>query len=117
MTTTRIMVVEDERIVALHIRQQLEKLGYEVPTVVASGEQALMKIDQERPDLILMDIRIEGALDGIDTVGHIPAEYNIPVVYLTAHSEEATLARARATKPHGGWPRMSKCIRRRSSRQ
>ncbi|MES2625710.1 MAG: response regulator [Pseudomonadota bacterium] len=101
MTTPRIMVVEDERIVALHIRQQLEKLGYEVPSVVSSGEQALMKIDQERPDLVLMDIRIEGSIDGIETAGRIPPEYNIPVVYLTAHSEEATLARARATKPHG----------------
>jgi signal transduction histidine kinase len=101
MTTGRIMVVEDERIVALHIRQQLEKLGYEVPSVVSSGELALMKIDQERPDLVLMDIHIEGNIDGIETAGLIPAEYNIPVVYLTAYSDEATLARARTTRPHG----------------
>lgn len=101
MTPSRIMVVEDERIVALHIRQQLEKLGYEVPAVVASGEQALRSIDRDRPDLILMDIRIDGSIDGIETASRVPPEYRIPVVYLTAYSEEATLNRARATTPHG----------------
>ena len=101
MTPSRIMVVEDERIVALHIRQQLEKLGYEVPSVVSSGEQALQSIDKERPDLILMDIRIDGSIDGIETASRVPPEYKIPVVYLTAYSEEATLNRAKTTTPHG----------------
>jgi signal transduction histidine kinase len=101
MTPSRIMVVEDERIVAMHIRQQLEKLGYEVPAVVASGDQALRSIDKERPDLILMDIRIDGPMDGIETALRVPPEYRIPVIYLTAYSEEATLNRAKATAPHG----------------
>ncbi|MGE0668792.1 MAG: response regulator [Sphingomonadales bacterium] len=101
MTPSRIMVVEDERIVAMHIRQQLEKLGYEVPVVVASGEQALRSIDKDRPDLILMDIRIDGSIDGIETASRVPPEYKIPVIYLTAYSEEATLSRARTTTPHG----------------
>ena len=101
MTPSRIMVVEDERIVAMHIRQQLEKLGYEVPAVVASGDQALQSIDKERPDLILMDIRIDGNIDGIETASRVPPEYKIPVIYLTAYSEEATLSRAKTTTPHG----------------
>jgi signal transduction histidine kinase len=101
MSNNRIMLVEDERIVALHLRQQLVKCGYDVVGNVASGEQALRKIEEERPDLVLMDIRIEGDIDGIETAKRIPQSYHIPVVYLTAYSEEATLERARATKPYG----------------
>ncbi len=101
MTPARVMVVEDERIVALHLRQQLVKLGYEVPEVATSGEQALRKVAAARPDLILMDIHIDGGLDGIETAARLPADDAIPVIYLTAHSEEAMLERARATRPYG----------------
>jgi signal transduction histidine kinase len=101
MMSARVMVVEDERIVALHLRQQLVKLGYEVPECAASGEQALRQIAATRPDLILMDIHIDGSLDGIETASRLPADDRIPVIYLTAYSEEATLERARATKPYG----------------
>jgi signal transduction histidine kinase len=101
MTAPRIIAVEDERIVALHLKQQLQNLGYEVPAVTASGEAALASIIEHRPDLVLMDIHIEGAIDGVDTAAQIPAELGIPVIYLTAYSEEATLERARATKPYG----------------
>ncbi|HVJ52638.1 MAG TPA: response regulator [Aliidongia sp.] len=101
MRPARIMLVEDERIVALHLQQQLTKLGYKVSATAASGVQALRKLDEFRPDIVLMDIHIEGDMDGIETAAHIPAEYQIPVVYLTAYSEEATLERARATKPYG----------------
>jgi signal transduction histidine kinase len=101
MSNARIMLVEDERIVALHLQQQLTKFDYEVVANVASGEQALQKIEEKRPDLVLMDIHIEGGIDGIDTAARIPPSYHIPVVYLTAYSEEATLERARATKPYG----------------
>ncbi|MEN3953172.1 response regulator [Iodidimonas sp. SYSU 1G8] len=101
MNMPKIMVVEDERIVALHLRQQLEKLGYEVPAVVSSGQQALDRVGRERPDLILMDIKIDGDMDGIETASRLPSDNPIPVVYLTAYSEEATLARARETQPHG----------------
>jgi len=97
---SRILVVEDERIVALHLRRQLMTLGYEIDAV-ASGAEALAKIIESRPDLVLMDIHIEGPMDGIETVARIPAELQIPVIYLTAYSEETTLERARATKPHG----------------
>jgi signal transduction histidine kinase len=101
MMPARVMVVEDERIVALHLQQQLVKLGYGVPGVAASGEQALEQIEASRPDLVLMDIHIDGGIDGIETVARIPADYHIPVIYLTAYSEEATLERARATRPYG----------------
>jgi len=99
--TAQILVVEDERIVALHLRQRLVKLGYVVPKAVASGRDALLQIEALRPDLILMDVHIEGEIDGIDTAAQIPAEYFIAIIYLTAYSEEGTLERARATKPYG----------------
>jgi len=101
MMHAKIIVAEDERIVALHLKQQLLKLGYEVVAVVASGANALEKITELRPQVILMDIHIEGAIDGIETASKIPAEFEIPVIYVTAYSEEATLERARATKPYG----------------
>ena len=97
----RILIVEDKRIVALHLRQQLTRLGYTVVGAATSGHQALLLITDQRPDIVLMDIHIEGDLDGIATANLIPAALHLPVVYLTAHSEEATLERARATKPYG----------------
>ncbi|HXA22136.1 MAG TPA: response regulator [Acetobacteraceae bacterium] len=101
MTATRVMVVEDERIVALHLKQQLLKLGYDVVGVAASGERALRLVNELRPDVVLMDIHIEGPIDGIETTERIPAELMVPVVYLTAYSDEETLARARETRPYG----------------
>ncbi|MGD0719491.1 MAG: PAS domain S-box protein [Roseiarcus sp.] len=97
----RIIVVEDERIVALHLKQQLTRLGYDVVALAASGEQALAEILALRPDLVLMDIHIEGALDGIEVAARIPGALGIPVVYVSAYSEQAALARARSTKPYG----------------
>ena len=101
MTRTRVMVVEDERIVALNLQRRLTKLGYEISSVVTSGSEALRHINQDRPDIVLMDVNIEGDIDGIETASRIPEEYNLPVVYLTAYSEEATLQRARTTQPYG----------------
>ncbi len=98
---TLIMVVEDERIVAMHLRQELTKLGYQVVGVVGSGKQALEKVNELHPDVLLMDIHIEGELDGIETAAQLPEDLQIPVVFLTAYSEDATLARARAMKPYG----------------
>jgi two-component system, cell cycle sensor histidine kinase and response regulator CckA len=101
MKPARVVVVEDERIVALHMQHQLASLGYEVAATVASGEAALKQIIQLRPDIVLMDIHIEGDMDGIETAARIPAELGIPIIYLTAYSEETTLERARATNPYG----------------
>lgn len=101
MQPIRVLVVEDERIVALHLKQQLTKLGYAVVAVVASGQQALDFLHQAHPDVVLMDINIEGDIDGIQTAAMISAEDLTPVIYLTAYSEEATLRRAAATNPYG----------------
>ena len=101
MPQTKIMVVEDERIVALNLKQRLVKMGYEVTAVVTSGEKALAAVAANRPDIVLMDIHIDGDMDGIETAAALPPDLHLPVVYLTAYSEEATLERARATKPYG----------------
>ncbi len=98
---TRIMIVEDERIVALNLKQRLVRLGYDVTALVTSGEKALAAIAANPPDVVLMDIHIDGDMDGIATAAAIPPELNLPVIYLTAYSEEATLDRARATRPYG----------------
>ena len=101
MTAPLILVVEDERIVALHLRQKLTSLGYDAPLAVATGRAALRAIAESRPDLVLMDIHLEGDLDGIETTALIPADQHVPVIYLTAYSEDATLKRASATNSHG----------------
>jgi diguanylate cyclase (GGDEF)-like protein/PAS domain S-box-containing protein len=101
MSQARVLVVEDERIVALHLQQRLKTLGYEIAAMAASGEQALERARSAQPDVILMDIHIEGAMDGIETALEIHKEAHTPVIYLTAYSEAATLERARGTKPYG----------------
>jgi signal transduction histidine kinase len=101
MANPRILLVEDEPVVALNLRMRLEKLGYTVSAVAASGTQALARIEATRPDLVLMDINIEGPLDGIATASAIPDKYHIPVIYLTAFAEESTIKRARETHPYG----------------
>ena len=97
----KLMLVEDEWIVALNLRQRLRKLGYTVCAIAASGSEALRKISEHRPDLLLMDIHIDGPMDGIETVAKIPAELHIGVIYLTAHSEAPTMTRAKRTRPYG----------------
>src|SRR3954471_23434733 len=101
MQPAKVFVVEDERVVAMHLRQQLSRLGYQVPAMATSGSDALNKIVKLLPDVVLMDIHIEGDIDGIETASRIPPELQIPVIYLTAYSKEATLERARMTKPYG----------------
>ncbi|MBW4490894.1 MAG: response regulator [Trichocoleus desertorum ATA4-8-CV12] len=101
MANEKILVVEDERIVARDIEKRLKKLGYVVPVTVASGEEAIKKTAEIRPDLVLMDIQLKGKLDGIETAEQIRADFDIPVIYLTAYADEATLQRAKATEPFG----------------
>ncbi len=100
-TATRVMVVEDERIVAHNLKQRLSKLDYDVVAVVACGAAALQGIERYHPEVVLMDINIEGDIDGIETAARIPTESGASVIYLTAYSEQATLERAAATRPHG----------------
>jgi len=101
MTRARILVVEDEELVGLAIRTYLESVGYEVPTVVPSGEQAIKEAGALEPDLVLMDIRLSGAIDGIEAAAAIKESYHVPVIYLTAYSDTETLKKAKVTEPYG----------------
>ena len=101
MDAARILVVEDERIVVVGLRKRLEALGYEVPDTVTSGEEAVRQAGQLRPDLVLMDIRLEGAMDGVEAATQIRSQFKIPVVYLTAFSNREVLDRAKMTEPYG----------------
>ncbi len=96
-----ILVVEDEAIVALDIQDRLAGLGYAVAGPVASGEQALELATGARPDLILMDIHLKGEMDGIATAREVQRRWRVPVVFLTAYSEDDTLERAKAAGPYG----------------
>ncbi len=101
MTNTRILVVEDESIVARGIQSQLQSLGYTVVATIASGEMVVQQAAEMRPDLVLMDIQLQGELDGIQAAQDIHERFDIPVIYLTAYSDEATLQRAKITTPYG----------------
>lgn len=101
MTKERIMIVEDEKIVALDIKDSLENFGYAVPCMAVSGEEAIESVNRCNPDLILMDIVLKGKIDGIDAARVIRENYDIPVIYLTAYSDEKTLQRAKLTEPFG----------------
>ncbi|MCB0338429.1 MAG: response regulator [Bdellovibrionales bacterium] len=101
MGKSRILVVEDEAAVSLDIEEALRHLGYEVTSVVDTGEEAVLAVEKDKPDLVLMDIILKGEMDGIEAAAHIRDRYKIPVVYLTAHADESTLRRAKVTTPYG----------------
>jgi two-component sensor histidine kinase/AmiR/NasT family two-component response regulator len=101
MQKSKILVVEDDKIISMEIKDRLQTLGYEVPAVVFSGEEAIEKARIILPDLVLMDIRLQGKIDGIEAAENIKAECDIPVIYLTAYTDEATLQRAKVTEPYG----------------
>ena len=98
---SKILVVEDERITAEDIKSGLECAGYNVPALVSSGEDAIEKAGKLKPDLVLMDIKLKGKMDGIEAAEQIKYLYNIPVIYLTAYSDEYTVQRAKITEPSG----------------
>ena len=98
---TKILVVEDEAIVAEDITKTLSDLGYVVTSVVTSGNQAIEKVKTDQPDLVLMDIILKGKLDGVQVADMIRKKFKIPVIYLTAHADVTTLERAKATEPFG----------------
>ena len=98
---SKILVVEDERITAEDIKSGLEFAGYKVSALVSSGEDAIEKAGKLKPDLVLMDIKLKGKMDGIEAAEQIKYLYNIPVIYLTAYSDEYTVQRAKITEPSG----------------
>jgi PAS domain S-box-containing protein len=97
----QVLVVEDEFIIGEHICAQLVDLGYQARGPLPSGEEAVELCRREPPDMVLMDIRLGGSLDGVDAARVISLDLHIPVIYLTAYSDDETLERAKATHPHG----------------
>jgi len=96
----KVLIVEDEGIVALSIRETLKKLGYVVTGICATGEDAVQKTGETLPDVVLMDIHLKGDMDGISATEKISSMYDIPVIYLTAYTDDETLNRAMKTRPH-----------------
>ncbi len=99
--SAQILVVEDEQIIAKDIQRTLQGLGYTVPATVATGQAALDKTAELRPDLVLMDIQLRGEMDGIAAASTIRERWDIPVIYLTSHADSATLERAKIAEPFG----------------
>lgn len=97
----RVLLVEDERIVARDLRETLVDQGYDVVAAVTTGEEAVIRAAQHVPHVILMDIRLAGKLDGITAAREIQTTHDIPIVYLTSHGDDETLERAKATHPFG----------------
>jgi CheY-like chemotaxis protein len=89
----KILIVEDENIIALDIRSMLEDLGYMVSGIVSSGEESIKKASKMKPDLVLMDIKLKGNIDGVSAGEEIYKQFRIPIVYLTAYSDKATINR------------------------
>ena len=101
MIKKEILIVEDERIVAEDVQMILTNFGYAVSSIVSSGEDAITKAGEVLPDLVLMDIVLKGEMDGVEAAEQIRSTLHIPVVYLTAYADRATLKRARVTAPYG----------------
>jgi len=97
----RILVVEDEGVVALDLQHRLKSLGYDVPVTVPTGEEAVTESKRLKPDLILMDVRLKGAKDGVEAAEEIRGVTDVPVVFLTAYADEQTVARAKNAEPFG----------------
>lgn len=102
MPQKRIIIVEDEGIVAMDISKCLTSMGYEVAFIADSGEKLLEKIESEPADLILMDVELKGAINGIETAIRVREKNNIPIVFLTAFEDEATLERINKLR-YGGY--------------
>jgi len=101
MDKFKILIVEDDGLVAEDIRQILQKSRYSVTSISTSGQEALIKAKKDSPDLVLMDIVLEGKMDGIETAHKINTQFDIPIIYITAYSEKDTLEAAKLTQPYG----------------
>jgi DNA-binding NtrC family response regulator len=97
----KILIVEDEKLIAKSLKGFLEKIGHKVTGILAYGEEATSSIEKHRPDIVLMDIKLKGNIDGIEATGQINSRWDMPVIYLTAHSDIHTAARANKTKHCG----------------
>lgn len=98
-TNTKFLIVEDEMIIGANISLQLTNLGYEVIGIIPRGEEVILFLEGNQPDVILMDINLKGELDGVETAKRIQHEHNIPIIYITANADEVNFNRAKDTKP------------------
>lgn len=101
MSTARVLVVEDESIIALDIQTSLQNAGYQVVSIATSAEEAINDTAVLQPDLVLMDIRLRGSIDGVEIAEQIRQTWQLPVIFLTAHADENTLVRAKKVQPFG----------------
>jgi two-component system, sensor histidine kinase and response regulator len=101
MPNAKILIVEDERIVAADLKGRLERMGYDVLDIIASGREAVSLAVEQRPDLVLMDITLRGDMDGVTAAEEMRRLFEVTVIYLTAHSDDTTLQRAKITEPFG----------------
>ncbi len=100
-TAKTILVVEDERIVAKDLQHVLSRFGYSVPATAASSEDAIRLAAEKCPDLVLMDIRIKGHRDGIETAAILRERFGVPIIFLTAYADDDAVARAKKAEPYG----------------
>ena len=98
MTGIRIMIVEDEIAVSQGIQMTLRNLGYQVSAAVTSGKEAIKKAEEKKPDLVLMDIALKGKMDGIEAAGRIRSSLNIPIIFLTAYTDDKKLEKGFSKK-------------------
>ena len=101
MENPKILVVEDEIIIAIDLKMRLENLGYHVSDIAVNGKDAINKTGKYNPDLVLMDILLNGEIDGIETAQQIRKLYNIPFIYVTGSYDNTILERAKITEPSG----------------
>lgn len=101
MSASKILIVEDELIAAENLAKHLKRLGYAVAAIVESGEEAIAKAGASQPDLVLMDIMLQGEMDGVAASLAISKQFQIPTVYMTAYADDATVERAKVTEPYG----------------
>ncbi len=100
MNSVKILIVEDEMIIGAKISMQLTNLGFEVTGILPRGEDAIVHVQETKPDIVLLDIHLKGEINGIETATQLQRLGNIPVIYLTANSDEATFNQAKATRPY-----------------
>lgn len=101
MSQVVVLVVEDENVVAMDIKGRLEKMGYEVPETANTCKEAIQKVLEVKPDIILMDIVLKGDADGIETAARINDLFDIPIIFITAYSNDEIIQRAKKTVPYG----------------
>ena len=101
MSKAQIMIVEDDTIAAKRLERSVENMGFSVISTANSGEQAIRELDSIHPDLIIIDIMLQGEMDGIDVVEEINSVFRVPVIYLTAHNDDCVFDRAKKTNPVG----------------